>query len=78
MIRVLRVAQTFACVVLWLQKVLLYLSWQSVQWHDHISGVSYLLKLDVGHFLVAHVGWVVCGNIPWEFWDLFLGHDVSV
>ena len=47
MVGVLGMTQTFAHLVLWLQKVSLNLSRKSVEWYNDVSGVSNLLQLDV-------------------------------
>lgn len=70
MIGVLTMTQTFAHFILGLQIVLLYLSWKGVQRYDDVSGVSDLLKLDVGHLLVVDISWVMSWNESWEFGDV--------
>ena len=72
MIRILTVAQTFAHVILWLQKVSLNLSREGVEWYNHVSGVSNLLQFDVGDFLVVDICWVMGWDESWKFWDLGL------
>ena len=65
---VLGMTQTFAHFIFWLQKVFLDLSRKGVKRNNDVSGISNLFQLDVGNFLVAHVGWIVGWNESWEFW----------
>jgi len=43
---------------------------QGVKGYDHVPGVSYLLKFNMGYFFVVHDSGVVGGHIAWEFGEI--------
>ena len=67
MIGILTMTQTFAHVILWLQKVFLDLPWEGMEWNNDVSGVSNLLQFDVRDFLVVDVCWVMGWDKSWKF-----------
>jgi hypothetical protein len=67
---VLHVRKTFAQVSFLWHELSLHLSWKSVERNSNILGVSDLLELNVGDFLVVHDCGIVGWHIAWEFGEI--------
>ena len=67
---VLRVTQGLVQLRLFGHEVLVDGSGETIQWNWDYFGISDLFKFDVGNFLVGNDGGVVCGHVPWQFWEV--------